>query len=177
VGDAAGRQEGAGFRAELEIEEGCGLDKPDLSALTAVAAINRTSRTIVDVLETRALRSFGITHAGFALMLRLWRRGPAEPRHLAARLHLHKSSIVSAADTLQRAGYLRRRRSTEDKRLVTLELTDEGCDLIRRAHAAVHRYQRAVTAYVSEEERAALVDALRRIEGVARTLLDDDSQA
>jgi DNA-binding MarR family transcriptional regulator len=67
-------------------------------------------------------------------------------------------------NTLEGRGMVRRVRSDVDRRLVTIELTRAGMQLVAQAQAAAHEYERALVSSMSKHEQrqlARLLDVLR----------------
>jgi len=140
----------------------------DLDAQAVVFQLYRTSTDVIAALEAKALRRLGLSHTGFALLVTIWVGGPQEVRSLARKHRLSKPSIVSAIGTLERMGLVARERSTEDRRLVSVALTAQGRRLVRRAQAALHRCERALTAGLTKAERRQMAAWLRRVGDAAR---------
>ena len=57
--------------------------------------------------------------------------GPHTVRGLAASLNIAKPAVTRAVDTLEKAGFVRRRRDDEDLRSVFIERTIEGMEWLR----------------------------------------------
>ena len=57
--------------------------------------------------------------------------GPHTVRGLAADLNLAKPAVTRAIDTLEKAGFVRRRRDENDLRSVFIERTPDGLDWLR----------------------------------------------
>lgn len=66
-----------------------------------------------------------LTHAQFFMLKRLG-AGPATVSEVAEHMDVSLSAVTSMADRLVKMGYIARRRSEEDRRLVWLELTGPG---------------------------------------------------
>jgi len=140
----------------------------DLDAQAVVFQLYRTSTDVIAALEAKALRPLGLSHTGFALLVTIWVGGPQEVRGLARKHRLSKPSITSAIGTLERAGLVLRERSGDDRRLVSVALTAQGRRLVRRAEAALHRCERALTAGLTRAERRQIAAWLRRVGDAAR---------
>ncbi len=140
----------------------------DLDAQAVVFQLYRTSTDVIAALEAKALRPLGLSHTGFALLVTIWVGGPQEVRGLARKHRLSKPSITSAIGTLERAGLVTRERSGDDRRLVSVALTAQGRRLVRRAQAALHRCERALTAGLTKAERRQIAVWLRRVGDAAR---------
>ena len=140
----------------------------DLDAQAVVFQLYRTSTDVIAALEAKALRPLGLSHTGFALLVTIWVGGPQEVRSLARKHRLSKPSITSAIGTLERVRLVARERSTEDRRLVSVALTAQGRRLVRKAQAALHRCERALTAGLTKAERRQMAAWLRRVGDAAR---------
>ena len=140
----------------------------DLDAQAVVFQLYRTSTDVIAALEAKALRPLGLSHTGFALLVTIWVGGPQEVRSLARKHRLSKPSITSAIGTLERAGLVTRERSGDDRRLVSVALTAQGRRLVRKAQAALHRCERALTAGLTKAERRQMAAWLRRVGDAAR---------
>lgn len=75
-----------------------------------------------------ALSSLGLTGRHFGVMLLLRRDGMSTQRDLIRQTGSDKAGMVRTVEDLENLGYLSRKRSTRDKRLVHLVLTDKGAD-------------------------------------------------
>ena len=58
---------------------------------------------------------------------------PIMVSEIAMRMHLHPATVVGILDRLETRGLARRVRSTEDRRIVRVELTAQGEDLVKKA--------------------------------------------
>lgn len=93
------------------------------------------------------------------------RLGRASGRQLADEFGVSPAAIVPVCDRLERMGFLRRVRDTDDRRICWFELTDDGAgtlDIVSRNIAS--RIRPALRA-LSDEDRKALV-------GILETLTD-----
>jgi DNA-binding MarR family transcriptional regulator len=140
----------------------------DLDTQAVCFQLYRTSTDVIAAFEARALRPLGLSHTGFALLTTIWVGGPQEVRSLARKLRLSRPSITSAIGTLERAGLVQRKRSTDDKRLVSVTLTAAGRRLVRKAQSALHRCELTLTARLSRTEQRQMAAWLRRVGDAAR---------
>lgn len=134
----------------------------EMDAHRAVFETIRAAAILVAVMEERALRPLGLSHAGYRLLCELWIKGPLQPRDLAGFMMVSRPSIVGTIDTLQASALVERARSTEDRRQVTVALTDAGRRLVERADAAWHIAQEQVTATLDPAEKRRLAELTRR---------------
>lgn len=73
-------------------------------------------------------------------------------------------------DGLERDGIVNRAPSAEDRRKVTVELTDEGLKLVRRKKRKISARRKAVYDSLSEAEREQAVHLLHRFAGLLEEL-------
>ena len=79
---------------------------------------------------------------------------------LAARLHVTASTLTVAVKTLEQKGYLVRQRATDDRRKVTVHLTQPARDALRH-HAGFHQeLVEQVSTQLPPEQMKALTQAL-----------------
>lgn len=72
----------------------------------------------------------GVTPAQFWVMNMLRESGELACGPLASRLGVKRPSITTLVDPLEKAGYVRRVRPSSDRRVVRLELTPRGTELV-----------------------------------------------
>ena len=119
------------------------LPDADLESLRASFDLIRLATQWSQHLETTVHRPAGWSMAGFRLLFALWVAGDLEPRDLARLSGLTRASITSALNTLERDGLVARSRESEDRRLVTVRLTDDGRARLEAAYAEQQREEAA----------------------------------
>ncbi|MFJ3279502.1 MarR family winged helix-turn-helix transcriptional regulator [Streptomyces halstedii] len=109
----------------------------------------------------RALRDLGLTYPQYLAMMVLWEEGPLPVKTIGERLHLDSGTLSPLLKRLESAGLVRRERSAEDERSVTVHLTDSGADLRERALPVPRAVLRATG--LSVQEVSALRETLGRL--------------
>ncbi|MDT0454936.1 MarR family transcriptional regulator [Streptomyces sp. DSM 41527] len=99
-----------------------------------------------------ALKDLGLTYPQYLVMLVLWEHGPRPVKAIGEQLRLDSGTLSPLLKRLESAGLVRRERSTEDERSVTIHLTPGGDDL-REAALPVPRRMLAATGLTIEELR------------------------
>ncbi|MYU37422.1 MarR family transcriptional regulator [Streptomyces sp. SID8358] len=108
-----------------------------------------------------ALRDLGLTYPQYLAMMVLWEHGPLPVKTIGAQLHLDSGTLSPLLKRLESAGLVRRERSTQDERSVTVHLTDSGTELRVRALPVPRAILRATG--MSVEEVLALQETLGRL--------------
>ena len=101
------------------------------------AAAARISRAFAD----RYREDFGISIPEWRVLAHLHHAGPVSVRDIEARADMEKSKVSRAVSRLERAGYVSKAVNTGDKRLLELQLTDEGRALLRQLLPVAVQFQ------------------------------------
>lgn len=105
---------------------------------------------------------------------RLARDGALTVNEFAASLFLEKSSASRLIDGLERKGYVARRPSETDGRVVRLELTSRGRRLAERLEEDLARERGALLEELTIDERATVLRAMRRLADAAAAAIETD---
>lgn len=132
-----------------------------------VALAMRDFDASLDLLDHAVAGALGIGRTDLRAIEIISRDGPRNAGDLAADLALTTGAVTALIDRLEKAGFLRRTRSTTDRRQVLVELTANAKrreatifgPLARESAKALGRY--------SGPERAIIIDFLRRAKEVS----------
>ena len=109
-----------------------------------------------------ALEAIGLTPALFALLNVIGARDGAIQQELGAAMDIDPSTMVSLIDQLERAGLAKRRPSARDRRAREVTITAKGRRVLARGRAAATQVEEELLRGLSGDERAQLLDLLRR---------------
>jgi DNA-binding MarR family transcriptional regulator len=142
----------------------------------ATAAAEVRERTAVGLAFRRAYHSLrrlrsGETHriegepgnAHYELLARLDEEGPMPAGALAEKLNVKPATISQMVDALVEAGFVERRRSERDRRVVGIELTERGRPWVVSHRAEWKRRWRGALAEFDDRELAIAAAVLDRI--------------
>jgi DNA-binding MarR family transcriptional regulator len=138
------------------------LDPSPMAIFGRIARIFALSRRE----QARVHQPFGLTHAAFDLLANLRRSGRPHRKTASA---LAKSSMISTGgvtfrlDGLEDEGLIRRIRDSEDRRIVTAELTEHGLKTIDEAierHLELFQDMLAALSATEQRKLAALLSKL-----------------
>ena len=79
------------------------------------------------------LKDLGLTYTQYIVFLVLWERDGVSVTEIGQRLMLDNGTLSPLLKKLEQAGYIRRRRSPEDDRVVQITLTEAGRNLQQKA--------------------------------------------
>ena len=91
-------------------------------------ALSVAARSVIAAYRP-VLEPVGLTHPQYLVMLALWEHEPLSVRRLADLLALESATISPLAKRLEALGYVVRRRSAVDERVMEIRLTDRGREL------------------------------------------------
>lgn len=120
------------------------------------------NRAIQRALQAKLAES-GVAPGAWYFLRVLWEEEGLTQRELAARVGMMEPTAVIALRGLERAGWIRRRRSPEDRRKILVTLTPAGRALRERLLPLAHEVNARATAGLDAAERAMLIALLRRM--------------
>ena len=79
------------------------------------------------------LSELGLTYTQYIAMMVFWEYGKINVRDLGEKLHLDSGTLTPVLKNLEEKGFVKRYRSSDDERILLVELTDAGHALRDRA--------------------------------------------
>jgi len=101
------------------------------------------SRSVIS-LYTPALKPLGLTYTQYIVFLVLWEKDGITVGDLCEKLRLDNGTISPLLKKMQQAGYINRKRSEEDDRVVVITLTEEGRALQEKAKDIPEKVARCI---------------------------------
>ena len=124
------------------------------------------AHTLEEALDRQSRRDGGIPHAYYKLLVFLYEGKQLTMSELAAQLKYSSSRLTHAVASLERSGWARRIRSTHDRRVNYVELTDAGADVVRRVTPGqVAEVRERVFEGMTAQEIAVLGGLVERVVG------------
>ena len=124
--------------------------------------VNRLSQTVGREIDRRMV-GLGLTDAQWKPLLRLYLRQANTVAELARCCEMDAGSMTRLLDRVEAKGLLRRVRSSEDRRVVNIELTPDGLAAAAQIPVILSRVQNNALRGFSETEWRSLQDFLQRI--------------
>lgn len=90
------------------------------------------SRNVIN-LYTPLLKPLGLTYTQYIVFLVLWEKDGLTVGELCEKLMLDNGTLSPLLKKMQQAGYIEKKRCTEDERIVVITLTKEGKKLQQKA--------------------------------------------
>lgn len=96
----------------------------------------------------------GLSIPEWRVLAHLGHSGAVSVRDITQRVHLDKSVVSRAASRLQEAGLVAKSDHGGDRRLIVLELTPQGQELMERLSAIADGFQNELRALLGEDAQA-----------------------
>lgn len=104
----------------------------------------------------RTMGASDLTISQFGVLEALLHKGPLCQRDIAAKILKSTGNITLVIDNLEKRGLVRRERTSEDRRYLTIQLTDQGLELICEVFARVEAAIVAEMHVLTNEEQVTL---------------------
>lgn len=130
-------------------------DQKTNDSLDLYIALSRASQW-VNAHVDRDIRRHGLNRTEFGVLELLFHKGPQPLQQIGGKVLMSSGNITYVVDKLEKKQFVRRRASTEDRRLIYAEITDAGEKFIEQifpAHTTV--IEEASAGLTLEEQRLA----------------------
>jgi len=107
-----------------------------MAMVTSVVRVQQLFQQRIDVV----LRPLDLSFARYEVLrlLAFSRAGAMSMTRLGSLLQVHPTSVTSAVGRLERQGFVRRQRQSEDRRVVLASITDVGTETLEAATAGLN---------------------------------------
>ncbi len=135
----------------------------NLESMALVSNIHRASGFIRDHFERAILGEADLHWSAFVTLWCLWIYGELETRRLAAEAGVAKSTLSSILNMLEGRKLVRRRTNELERRLVIVNLTASGAELISSLFPKFNAEETRIVARLGPKQIQAATDAIRLI--------------
>ncbi|WP_405392272.1 MarR family transcriptional regulator [Streptomyces sp. NBC_01102] len=131
------------------------MDSPDSDGLVAEQLLRLTRR--LHRIQSRQLEPIGITPAQFRLLRTVAHYdGPPRMADLAQRLDVVPRAVTTLVDGLEASGRVRRAPDPTNRRVVRIEITEEGRAVLRSLRSARKAAAEEILAPLTADQREVL---------------------
>jgi DNA-binding MarR family transcriptional regulator len=149
--------------AERKIEEALGHLRLDFRAMAAISNLFRSSTAIRRHMEANVLAPDRLSWTSFVGLWVLWVWGEMEAREFASAVGISRPTATGVMTTLERRGYLARRKDIADRRMVLVSLTGAGHRKIEKLFPRFNAEEVAVASELSAAQQESLAAMLRTL--------------
>ena len=142
----------------------------DITALTMVSALFRSTLRIRADLERTVLAKYNLSWTALVVLWIVWVWERIESRQIATEGGFSKSTLTGVITTLENRGLLIRTPDETDRRLVQVTLSDLGKKTMDELFPEVNRYEEKLVEGVSKPNLTAATQLVRAIAERAESL-------
>jgi len=136
--------------------------KQDPRKLTLGHLLAKVSRLVGSRMRMK-LEGIGLHHAQGMILFHLWYQDGMAQNILAQALHITPPTATNTLQRMERNGWIERRRSATDQRIVRVYLTEKAEALRQEARTAFRELDRELTSVLTDNERAVLMASLLKV--------------
>jgi MarR family 2-MHQ and catechol resistance regulon transcriptional repressor len=111
-------------------------EKPTYRAMNTYTKLIRAAESVTSRVG-RSMALAELTISQFGVLEALYHKGPLCQRDIAVKILKSTGNITMVIDNLEKRGLVRRERDSQDRRYLTVYLTEEGTTLITKVFAGV----------------------------------------
>lgn len=124
-------------------------------SLDLFIALSRANQW-VNAISDQDIRENELTRTEFAVLELLHHKGPQPIQQIGNKVLMSSGNITYVVDKLEKKGFVQRRASSKDRRLIYAEVTPAGSQFIEQTFPKhVKAIERAVSGLSSEEKKIA----------------------
>ena len=131
-------------------------------SLKSFIVLMKASKSVQELITTD-IASYGMRTSDFVIMETLYHKGRQTIRQIAEAVLIKTGSITYVIDKLEDKGWLTRSDCKEDRRVVYIELTDEGKQVMDTIFPQHQLVIEDIFSELTEQEHDVLIDLLKRV--------------
>ena len=139
----------------------------DFRATAVASNLFRAATAVRNHFERTVLAQHDLSWTAFVVLWVVWIWEPIETRAIADEGGFSKATLTGVLTTLEGRGLLQRRKSDSDGRLVLVDLTQAGRDLMVDLFPEFNAGEVAISSMFSNEQKDQLADMLRSLTAFA----------
>jgi len=144
------------------------------SATECAVNLTRAATLVLAELQRRRRPYADISPAAFQILAIIEGEGtPLPPSVIAERMLMTSGTMTSLLDTLGRRGLVRRLPHPDDRRMLLVDITARGREVVDVILPVTHRITREMFGHLSETERERFVRTLGRVQERLEALRDE----
>ncbi|MEY4366946.1 MAG: hypothetical protein RLZ28_361 [Actinomycetota bacterium] len=154
---------------ERQVKDKIGFLGIDFRAMAVTSNLFRAATAVRNHFERNVLSQHDLSWTAFVVLWVTWIWEPIETRQIADEGGFSKATLTGVLNTLESRGLLLRRKSSTDGRLVLVDLTDKGRDLMLGLFPEFNAGEIEVTSMLNNDQKDALAEMLRHVTAFLET--------
>lgn len=150
----------------------------DIGAVETTLILLRVASDVMEGMSSNFSRH-GMSQGRFVVLSLLDRNGATGsllPSEIADKLNVTRATVTGLLDSLEKDGYIQRRAHPEDRRAISVYLTDDGRKFLEQISPQHYRRIAGLMAHLSEEERSVLIQLLTKVAQGTDAFRQDDEE-
>jgi MarR family transcriptional regulator, 2-MHQ and catechol-resistance regulon repressor len=131
-------------------------------SLKAFVVLLKANKTLEELIK-KDISSHGMRTSDFTVLEALYHKGQQTIKQITQAVLINTGSITYVIDKLEKKGLLERTPCKDDRRVVYIQLTDQGIKLMEEIFPLHQQVIESVFEDVTDEEKKIVIDALKRI--------------
>ncbi len=142
---------------------------PENLSLKAFVVIMKASKTLEELVK-KDIAAHGMKISDFAILEALYHKGRQTIKQISEAVLINTGSITYIIDKLEKNNYLQRIYCKEDRRVVYIEITSKGNDLMNEIFPLHQKMIESLFTDITEENKRMLIDTVKIIGKKGETL-------
>lgn len=138
------------------------MDQAKNESLDLYVALTRATQWL-NAHTDKDIRQYGLTRTEFGVLELLYHKGSQPIQQICGKVLMSSGNITYVIDKLEKKGYVSRRASTEDRRLIYAEITESGQQFIEEVFPKHTAVIEQAMAGLSTEEKAVAAQLMKKL--------------
>ncbi|MBU8792294.1 MarR family transcriptional regulator [Oceanobacillus caeni] len=131
-------------------------------SLKAFVVLLKANKTLAELIK-KDISSHGMRTSDFTVLEALYHKGKQTIKQITQSVLINTGSITYVIDKLEKKGLLERTPCKDDRRVVYIQLTDQGIKLMEEIFPLHQQVIENVFEGVTDEEKKIVIDVLKRV--------------
>ncbi|WP_068677388.1 MarR family winged helix-turn-helix transcriptional regulator [Oceanobacillus sp. Castelsardo] len=131
-------------------------------SLKAFVVLLKANKTLAELIK-KDISSHGMRTSDFAVLEALYHKGQQTIKQITQAVLINTGSITYVIDKLEKKGLLERTPCKDDRRVVYIQLTDQGIKLMEEIFPLHQQVIENIFEDVTDEEKKIVIDVVKRV--------------
>ncbi|MFD1170468.1 MarR family winged helix-turn-helix transcriptional regulator [Oceanobacillus caeni] len=131
-------------------------------SLKSFVVLLKANKTLAELIK-KDISSHGMRTSDFTVLEALYHKGKQTIKQITQSVLINTGSITYVIDKLEKKGLLERTPCKDDRRVVYIQLTDQGVQLMEEIFPLHQQVIENVFEGVTDEEKKIIIDVLKRV--------------
>lgn len=134
----------------------------DSLSLKSFVVLMKSSKAVQEQIK-KDISSYGMRTSDFTVLEALYHKGRQTIREISSAVLINTGSITYVIDKLETKGLLERSDCKEDRRVVYIQITEQGKEMMDEIFPKHQQVIEAIFSDITSEEKEFLINILKRV--------------